>query len=145
MSKEKELSTKQFPPEIWQTASEIDQLPDKKRKKEIAQWIMVARQSPYPPPAEVETYQKYCPDFMDRVLTMTEKTLEHSIEIEKGLVTANTELAKSGMQRGSLIAIVSLIIMGVAIVYNSYWLGAAAFVSGMATIIGAFVTKQVKR
>ena len=146
MSKKKRFKAKQFPPEIWHEANEIANLSDKtKRSKAIAVRLMYARQSPYPPPEEVQIFQQYCPDFLERVMALTEKTVEHSMEIEKELTPANIDLAHKGMIWGGFIAIFSLTALIVAIIYSSVWLGAGALFTAIGTIIASFVTKQVKR
>ncbi len=146
MSKDKGLEDRQFPPEVWQEAKEISSLPDdRKRSKEIAIRLMYARQSPYPPPHEVRVFQEYCPDFLERVVAMTERSLEHNIEIEKALLPANIDLAKRGMFNGGLIALLSMAALIFAIIFDSPWLGGGAIFTALSTIIVAFVTKQVKK
>ena len=64
---------------------------------------------PLPPAEEIEAYERVCPGAADRIITMTEKSLEHRISNEKIIV--NEETKQSG--RGQILGFVLAVFFGI--------------------------------
>lgn len=60
---------------------------------------------PLPPAEEIEAYERVCPGSADRIITMTEKSLDHRISNEKLIVSEETKQSGRGQILGFILAI----------------------------------------
>ena len=85
----------------------LEQLTEEQRR--ILMGTMVAMEQrmysgPLPPAEEIEAYERVCPGSADRIITMTEKSLEHRISNEKLIVSEETKQSSRGQIFGFILA-----------------------------------------
>lgn len=86
----------------------LDQLTEEQRR--VLMGTMVAMEQkmysgPLPPAEEIEAYEHVCPGSADRIITMTEKSLEHRISNEKLIVSEETKQSSRGQIFGFILAL----------------------------------------
>ena len=86
----------------------LDQLNEEQRR--VLMGTMVAMEQkmysgPLPPAEEIEAYEHTCPGAADRIITMTEKSLEHRISNEKLIVSEETKQSSRGQIFGFILAL----------------------------------------
>lgn len=86
----------------------LDQLTEEQRR--VLMGTMVAMEQrmysgPLPPAEEIEAYERTCPGAADRIITMTEKSLDHRIANEKLIVSEETKQSGRGQILGFILAI----------------------------------------
>ena len=68
----------------------LQELPEDKRNAILSTMMAFEEErsfsGPLPPPEYLEAYEKVMPGATDRLLTMTEKQVDHRIELEKTIV-----------------------------------------------------------
>lgn len=82
---------------------------------------------------------------MERTLAKFEDNVEHNMEMDKRYFEENTKLAHKGMLLGFIIIIISFAVMPIManLGYPQISWGASGL--GLVTVIGSFVTKQIKK
>ena len=60
---------------------------------------------PLPPAEEIEAYEHVCPGSADRIITMTEKSLDHRMANEKLIVSEETKQSARGQILGFILAL----------------------------------------
>lgn len=85
----------------------LEQLTEEQRR--VLMGTMVAMEQkmysgPLPPAEEIEAYERVCPGAADRIITMTEKSLEHRISSEKSIVSEETKQSSRGQIFGFILA-----------------------------------------
>lgn len=85
----------------------LEQLTEEQRR--VLMGTMVAMEQkmysgPLPPAEEIEAYERVCPGAADRIITMTEKSLEHRISSEKSIVSEETKQSSRGQILGFVLA-----------------------------------------
>ena len=85
----------------------LDQLTEEQRR--VLMGTMVAMEQkmysgPLPPAEEIEAYERVCPGAAGRILTMTEKSLDHRISSEKSIVSEETRQSSRGQIFGFILA-----------------------------------------
>ncbi|HEV7586444.1 MAG TPA: DUF2335 domain-containing protein [Solirubrobacteraceae bacterium] len=102
----------------------------------------VVRSAPFPPPKELEEYERILPGFTERTLTLTERETEHRHDIERKQVDGPIGLAR----RGQSLAFTILLVLaggGVAGTLTGHSVeGLAAIATAAAGIIVAFVAPR---
>ena len=86
----------------------LDQLTEEQRR--VLMGTMVAMEQkmysgPLPPAEEIEAYERVCPGSADRIITMTEKSLDHRIANEKLIVSEETKQSSRGQIFGFILAL----------------------------------------
>jgi uncharacterized membrane protein len=86
----------------------LDQLTEEQRR--VLMGTMVAMEQrmysgPLPPAEEIEAYERTCPGAADRIITMTEKSLDHRIANEKLIVSEETKQSSRGQIFGFILAL----------------------------------------
>lgn len=86
----------------------LDQLPEDQRRVLMGTMIAMEQKmysGPLPPAEEIEAYERTCPGAADRIITMTEKSLDHRIANEKLIVREETKQSGRGQILGFILAI----------------------------------------
>lgn len=123
----------------------LKELPEDKREVVISAFYAVARSysSPLPPPDDFDRYEKTLPNSMDRILTMTEKQVDHRINLENKEMDSKIKQGVQGQKIGaSLVALFGTF----AFVLGLLGRDDVAKYIGVATVIGIaiiFVLRQV--
>jgi uncharacterized membrane protein len=94
---------KNIPPEI------LDKLKDVIVSEEHAEFSMMRRSSPLPPPSELAAYNEIIPEGADRIMKMAEAQSAHRIKIETDVVGSQQGQESKGQIFGFIIAIVGLL------------------------------------
>lgn len=86
----------------------LEQLTEEQRR--VLMGTMVAMEQrmysgPLPPAEEIEAYERVCPGSADRIIKMTEKSLDHRISNEKLIVSEETKQSGRGQILGFILAI----------------------------------------
>ena len=72
----------------------LQELPEDKRNAILATMMSIEEErtfsGPLPPPEHFEAYEKTLPGATDRIMTMTEKQVDHRIDMEKRIVNLNS-------------------------------------------------------
>lgn len=117
----------------------LDELPEEKRNVILSTIMAIEERSfsgPLPPPDYFEAYQKTLPDSPNRILTMTEKQVDHRIDMEKTIV--KKKFFQSTL--GQVLATILILFFG----YIAYDLAlhdhdTAAIAIGVTTVVGLAV------
>ena len=86
----------------------LEQLTEDQRR--VLMGTMVAMEQkmysgPLPPAEEIEAYERVCPGAADRIIKMTEKSLDHRISNEKIVVSEETKQSSRGQILGFILAV----------------------------------------
>jgi uncharacterized membrane protein len=86
----------------------LEQLTEEQRR--VLMGTMVAMEQkmysgPLPPAEEIEAYERVCPGAADRIIAMTEKSLDHRIANEKIIVSEETKQSGRGQILGFALAV----------------------------------------
>lgn len=86
----------------------LEELTEEQRR--ILMGTMVAMEQkmysgPLPPSEEIESYERVCPGAADRIITMTEKSLDHRIANERLIVSEETKQSRRGQILGFILAV----------------------------------------
>ena len=117
----------------------LEELPEEKRKVIVSTMLAIEERSysgPLPSPEDFKAYEQAMHGSTDRIMTMTEKQVDHRIDMEKIIVTK--KFSQSTM--GQIFATVLILFFG----YISYDLAmhghdTVAGVIGVTTVIGLAV------
>lgn len=117
----------------------LEELPEEKRKVIVSTMLAIEERSysgPLPSPEDFKEYEQAMKGSTDRIMTMTEKQVDHRIDMEKIIVTK--KFSQSTM--GQILATVLILFFG----YISYDLAmhghdTVAGVIGVTTVIGLAV------
>ena len=118
----------------------LQELPEDKRNAILATMMSIEEErtfgGPLPPPEHFEAYEKTLPGATDRIMTMTEKQVDHRIDMEKRIVKRKFNQATLGQILGTI-----LIIFFGYIAYNLAMNGHdnAAIAIGVTTVISLAV------
>lgn len=96
-------------------------------------------QGPVPPPALLAGYDEIVPGAADRIISMTEKQLEHRLNIENKVIESKIKDSKLGMILGFFVATFVIAVGGMAIYMGKDLLGASAIITVIAGLVGTFV------
>ena len=86
----------------------LNQLTEEQRRVLMGTMIAMEQKmysGPLPPAEEIEAYEHVCPGSADRIITMTEKSLEHRISNEKLIVSEETKQSSRGQIFGFILAL----------------------------------------
>ena len=86
----------------------LEELTEEQRR--VLMGTMVAMEQkmysgPLPPAEEIEAYERVCPGAADRIIAMTEKSLDHRISNEKIIVNEETKQSSRGQILGFVLAV----------------------------------------
>lgn len=86
----------------------LEELTEEQRR--VLMGTMVAMEQkmysgPLPPAEEIEAYERTCPGAADRIITMTEKSLDHRMANEKLIVSEETKQSARGQVLGFILAV----------------------------------------
>lgn len=86
----------------------LEELTEEQRR--VLMGTMVAMEQkmysgPLPPAEEIEAYERVCPGAADRIIAMTEKSLDHRIANEKIIVSEETKQSTRGQILGFILAV----------------------------------------
>lgn len=100
---------------------------------------------PIPPPAVLGEYDKVSPGFADRIVKMAEREMSHRHEIERRVLDVGAKEVLRGQSFAFLIFIATLAggIYTAALGHGTA--GALLGVSGLTTIVTAFIMGRVRR
>ena len=103
------------------------------------------RESPFPPPSELEKYEKLCPgvakQFFDNFVNQT----NHRMELEKAVVYGENKRADLSL-RNSFIIILSLLVLSVVLFIldkNGYGIG--TIIAAIIPAVISFINSSAKR
>ncbi|MDP8220956.1 MAG: hypothetical protein P9X26_06400 [Candidatus Stygibacter frigidus] len=144
--KSKELSkSKQQEQQVEQVVETLENLPDEAREKVASVLIAHRRVSPFVPPKEAEVYEKLCPGFLNRTLSKFEENVNHNMDMERSYFKENSKLAEKGMVFGFIIILFSMLLIPLMAYLGYPHISWGASGIGFLTVIGSFVTKQLKK
>lgn len=87
----------------------LQELPEDKRNAVLATMMSIEEErtfsGPLPPPEHFEAYEKTLPGATDRIMTMTEKQVDHRIDMEKRIVKRKFNQATLGQILGTILII----------------------------------------
>ena len=118
----------------------LQELPEDKRNAILATMMSIEEErtfsGPLPPPEHFEAYEKTLPGATDRIMTMTEKQVDHRIDMEKTIV--RKKFFQSTL--GQVLATILILFFG----FISYSLAmnghdTVAGIIGVTTVIGLAV------
>ena len=118
----------------------LQELPEDKRNAVLATMMSIEEErtfsGPLPPPEHFEAYEKTLPGATDRIMTMTEKQVDHRIDMEKTIV--KKKFFQSTL--GQVLATILILFFG----FISYSLAmnghdTVAGIIGVTTVIGLAV------
>lgn len=118
----------------------LQELPEDKRNAILATMMSIEEErtfsGPLPPPEHFEAYEKTLPGATDRIMTMTEKQVDHRIDMEKTIV--KKKFFQSTL--GQVLATILILFFG----FISYSLAmnghdTVAGIIGVTTVIGLAV------
>ena len=102
---------------------------------------------PVPPPEMLAQYEKILQGSADRIFTMTEKRINHSIEMEKGVFMLEKENVPKQIQQGargqifSFILCAGLIVLAAFCVYKGEnWVAGTIVAFTIASVAALFIT-----
>lgn len=118
----------------------LQELPEDKRNAILATMMSIEEErtfsGPLPPPEHFEAYEKTLPGATDRIMTMTEKQVDHRIDMEKTIV--KKKFFQSTL--GQVLATILILFFG-SISYSLAMNGhdTVAGIIGVTTVIGLAV------
>jgi len=86
----------------------LNQLTEEQRRVLMGTMIAMEQKmysGPLPPAEEIEAYEHVCPGSADRIITMTEKSLDHRMANEKLIVSEETKQSARGQILGFILAL----------------------------------------
>lgn len=113
--------------------------PHKPKRKEVLITSEQHFQGPVPPPSLLAGYDEIVPGAADRIISMTEKQLEHRLNIENKVIESKIKDSKLGMILGFFVATFVIAVGGMAIYMGKDLLGASAIITVIAGLVGTFV------
>lgn len=113
--------------------------PHEPKSKEVLITSEQHFQGPVPPPSLLAGYDKIVPGAADRIISMTEKQLEHRLNIENKVIESKIKDSKLGMILGFFVATFVIAVGGMAIYMGKDLLGASAIITVIAGLVGTFV------
>ena len=121
----------------------LDAIPDKEKKKEAQDAIMLIRQEaffgPIPPPKAMAEYEALLPGSADRILSMAEKQQEHRMALEKEAVKSELAQNRRGQVFGFIVFLLSLS-AGIVFAFKGLVALATTFLTvTMVSIVALFV------
>lgn len=98
-----------------------------------------SRQGPLPPPQELAEYERILPGSADRILSSSEKQLNHRILIESQTIASNNKQSGIGQIFGFIIAIVAFLCSFGAIYMNHPISGTIIGTVDLVALVSVFV------
>lgn len=103
------------------------------------QELILMRSSPLPPPKELSEYEHIMPGITDRLMTAFEKQQSHRIEIEKIVISADTNRIKLGQLFAFVLGFATICGGLILLIKGLNIAGFSVLVGTTATLIGVFL------
>ncbi|MBR1805847.1 MAG: DUF2335 domain-containing protein [Selenomonadaceae bacterium] len=101
-------------------------------------------ESPYPPSSELEGYERVLPGAAERIFALVEAESQHRRELEKAALQKESRDSLIGFAAAFIVAM-SATVGGGFLVYSGYPVAGSIFgLSGVASIVGAFLKTSSK-
>lgn len=102
------------------------------------------RSSPYPPPHDLQQYERILPGFTERILSLTERESEHRIQEERQQTRATIDLARSGQRYAFILVLAMIGVGGAGILTGHSVVGlVGGVIAAAATVVTAFVAPNI--
>lgn len=109
------------------------------RLKTLETTITQTIESPYPPSSELEGYERVLPGAAERIFALVEAESKHRRELEKTALERESRDSLIGLAAAFVVAMTATV-GGGALVYFGYPVAGSIFgLSGVASIVGAFL------
>ena len=110
--------------------------------KTLSTTITQTIESPYPPSAEVEAYERILPGAAERIVSLVEIESQHRRELEKTALKQESRDSLIGLIFAFVVAMTTTVGGGLLIYCDHAVAGSVLGVSGVASIVGAFLRSR---
>lgn len=122
-------SKKHYPKSNNETPSKISV-----KKEQIEMY-----QGPIPHPDTLRRYEEISPGFADRIIQMTEKQVEHRIELENKVIDSKISDSRLGMVLGFILSLITIGIGAYLIILGKDGFGFSLVIGNLASLVVAFI------
>lgn len=126
---------------------EIIENQPKKVRESITKTLVsesVSYEGPIPPPSLLKEFDNVIPNGADRIMTMAEKQLEHRIDLESKMVSANNRDSILGVIFGGVLGIISVLGGIYLISKDKNVQGFILLLSTVGTLVGVYIGSSIK-
>jgi len=103
------------------------------------------RQSPFPPPAELEKYENLCPGVTKQFFDNFVKQTNHRLELEKTIIEGDNKRANTAQHYSFVITISFIIMAAVLFIFGKDIPAIGVGITAMVPIIVSFINSSIKR
>ncbi len=118
----------------------IEYIPEERRNELVRSLVLREEYSgPIAHPRIIAGYEKFLPGSADRILTMAEEQQHHRFKMEEQHQQGAFQREKRAMDRGFILAILLMVLSGVAIYLGSDLVGFGLIATSIVSLAGVFL------